>query len=226
MNLVYRVDVSTPQARFAGIEARAQDTERILNRWGGYFRSEARRKIKEGNFEPLAESTRKKLEQTRTAAVTDFGKLRKSYVANLTGYLRGRMRAGNIGAAADLAELQRLAAGGEVHEADRWVKEGGTTKAIARVRAQIEKARRTGRRVGGNKRKISRHKILGRLDGSILWKIEGNTVKDLSRVPWSGVHNLGGTVGHGAVLPPRTFLEVTGKDEAALAYIVIQSLMR
>ncbi len=229
MNLTYHVDVGEPAARFVRMEQRALHPERILNRWGGYLRSESRRAFNEQNFAPLAPSTQKKYEQTRTSAVTAFGQVRKSYAGNLSKYLRGQMRQGVATSGADLAELQRLAAGGAVNKASLAELLESTTgkqrRSIQRLQVALQKSRDTGKRVGGNRRKISRHKLLGRLSGSIYWKVEGLTVKDLSRVPWSGVHNLGGTAGNGAKIEARTFLDITKKDEVAMAYIALQHFM-
>jgi hypothetical protein len=229
VNVAYKVDVRAPVARFELLASQARNPERILKRWGGYRRSESRKAFAAQRFAPLADSTRQKLEQTRTAAVTAHGQVRKSYAGNLTKYLRGRMRAGLASAAGDLEELKRLAAGGAVDKATMAelleTTTGKQRRAVQRLALALDKARSTGKLVGGNRRRISRHKILGRLSGSIYWDVQGRTAKALSRVPWSGVHNLGGTAGHGARIPDRTYLEITQQDEVTMATIALQHLM-
>lgn len=225
MNVAYKVDVSAPCARFGMMAHQAANPTRILQRWGGYLASESRKAFAAQDFAPLAPSTQKKYEQTRTAAVTVHGQVRKSYAGNLTKYLRGQMRAGNVNAETDLAELRRLMAGGAVNKAE-LAPTTGKRRAIERLQRAVEKAQRTGKRVGGDKRKIGRHKLLGRLSGSVYWEVQGRSkVKDLSRVPWSGAQNKGGVVGHGANLPPRTFLDITRRDEYTMALIAIDHLM-
>ena len=39
------------------------------------------------------------------------------------------------------------------------------------------------------------------------------------------LHNLGGTAGHGARIPQRTYLEITAQGETTLALIAINHLM-
>jgi phage gpG-like protein len=39
-------------------------------------------------------------------------------------------------------------------------------------------------------------------------RLEGNTVVVASRTLWAGVHNDGGSAGHGAKIPERKFLEL------------------
>lgn len=54
-------------------------------------------------------------------------------------------------------------------------------------------------------------KLLGRLPTAVSYKLEGTTLVGESRVAWSGVHQAGGTVGHGARLPARPFLWISDK---------------
>lgn len=48
--------------------------------------------------------------------------------------------------------------------------------------------------------------LLGNIANSFQIDITGTSWSMASRIPWAGVHNEGGTVGHGAVIPARLFL--------------------
>jgi phage gpG-like protein len=78
------------------------------------------------------------------------------------------------------------------------------------------KARNRGRRQtkamkliapGKAKRRQSTPKrILGRLPAAVIYTIGDKFIRGVSRVPWSGVHQQGGTVGRGSRIPARPFL--------------------
>lgn len=67
-------------------------------------------------------------------------------------------------------------------------------------------------------------KILGRLSSSIEAEVTSDTLRVYSRVPWSGVHNEGGTAGHGAKIPKRTFLEWTPERVVKIAKIILYTV--
>lgn len=230
--------------RFTVMGARAANPAPILKRWGGYLRKAALARADSGEgWAPLAESTRKRLEQTRTARVTAHAQVRASYGRALQGYLQRQQRAGEPTAAADLAELHRLRAGGRV---DRQVTKRGKLssraqawaggKAIGRLRAQLARAQAQAEQqraagqtrvrvsVGGERRKSASHKLLGRVARQVIFRAGDTSVKVLSKVPWSGVHNDGGTAGHGARIPKRVFLEITSENEKVMREIVLEHL--
>ena len=74
-------------------------------------------------------------------------------------------------------------------------------------------------------RRRRRRKLMGRLPGAISVKVHPDAVTITSKVAWSGIHQDGGTVGHGAQLPARPFLWWSEKflgdaEEAALSYVL------
>lgn len=224
--LTYNVNVAGPLAMVDGIAVSARDSSRILKRWGGYFKSQALKRADAADGWPgLAESTRKKYEQTRKSSVTAAGRVRKSYGGALEGYLRRQERKGDATAGSDLAELRRLRAGGRVSGSA-----GPYGSAVTRLRSKLERAekqRAKGRRatVGGNKRK-GVGKLLGRVARQIQWDVAGNLTKTYARAPWSGIHNDGGTAGHGAVIPARPFLLIDQRDMTTLSLIAVDHMMR
>ncbi len=60
------------------------------------------------------------------------------------------------------------------------------------------------------KRKLARP-ILGRLPSAVSYKASPTGVTGESRVAWSGAHEDGAVVGHGARLPARVFLWLSDK---------------
>jgi phage gpG-like protein len=52
-------------------------------------------------------------------------------------------------------------------------------------------------------------KLLGRLPGAVKYTATATSVAGTSRALWSGVHQDGGVVGHGARLPARPFLWIS-----------------
>ena len=228
--LHFRINAAGPIKTFDQIARRAADTAGLLKRWGGYFRSKAHDRADAAEGWPgLSEETRKKLEQTRTSSITVAGEIRKSYGSKLDAYLTLQERKGTPGAAADLAELRRLRAGGRVERDAKGKKAAawGGSKAIDRLRKRLARAqdqRAKGKRatVGGNRRKSERHKLLGSVARQIVWSVQGNEVKTMSKVPWSGVHNEGGSVGNGASVPRRNFLRIDASDTVELSKIALE----
>lgn len=135
----------------------------------------------------------------------------------------------------DLAELRRLVQGGRV---DRQRTKSGKlssraaawqgSKAVQRLRGQLARAQaaqETGKGAPtGGKRKSDAHKPLGLVARQLQYKADGARVSLFSKVPWSAIHNEGGTAGHGARIPARLFLDITQEDELVLAEIVEQHL--
>lgn len=220
MNVYYRVNVSAPQARLKAMAAAASKPDRILRRWSGYLRSEAKHAADTQEGWPgLAESTLKHRQQTRTSKVTAVGNLRASTAKNMASRLRKKARQGLPTAAGDLAEVLRLRAGGAANLQHQG------SKAVMSLEKALARAKHTGKRVGGDKRKGDRGVLLGRLPRMNKASITSTTVRVESMVPWSNVHNQGGTAGKGAKEPARTWLEINDADLVVLRSIVTDTLL-
>lgn len=221
MIATFKVNVSAPVERFEKMAQAAQNPMRILRRWSGYFRASAKRAADEQTGWPgWSEATRRKYEHTRTAKITAAGGVRAAAGARLEQQLRRRARQGSITAQSDLSELQRLRAG-LMPDRSKVV----SSRALEALRKGVERAAKTGKRVGGDRRAIARKKLLGRLPRMQRPEISGSTVKMVNMVPWSGVHNEGGTAGHGAREPARTWLDIDEQDRVVLVEIVRDSLL-
>lgn len=214
-----------------GLENRAQNPDGIFRRWLGYFRHKARQRFDQLAGPPLAESTRKRYEQTRTASVTAAGNVRKSYAQNAEQALRRKHRDKATGqltpkGQALIAELRRLAAGGDP---GRSTIDESEKNSVNTLRRKLQKARDKAKtRRNSEKReprKIDKHKLLGRLVGAL------ETSKTLlaavlrNRVPWSGVHNEGGPVGNRAQEPQRKTVEIDQDDANELAKIAVEQIL-
>ena len=212
-----RVKLSLPDDLLAQLTAAPKVVPAIMKRWGKYMRATARDRIRGGEgMAPLAASTQKKYELTRTSKVTTKGKIRVSYAKQLASYFKGAKKQ------ADLDELNALRAG---KSATTAAVTGASSKAITRLRKQLARYQTTGKRVGGNRRKIQKHKLLGKLAQAFTFDLfDGRKVVISNYVPWSGVHNLGGSVGNGATLPARKFLYFSPGNESRLAEIAAEEL--
>ena len=249
LNVSFRAGgaLETVQAIFR----RAEDVRPVLRRWGGWLRKDAKEHFEQQpGWEPLAESTRERLEHTRMGAVTTQGKLRASYVRKSESAFLAQLKGGKVNSGVKLAELRRLARGGSTS----FSLQDGTrrySKGLERARVLLAKAEEQKRlaarqreedrldgeqRVGGyqkvdvggkaaNKRAIESHQLLGKLRTAIRAKAEETRVVVENAIPWSRIHNEGGTAGRGARIPARVFLEITQRAAAELAQIAIEHFM-
>lgn len=106
-----------------------------------------------------------------------------------------------------LKEFERLAAGGSAEFS--LTGDARTDKSIRGLMQRTERAELK-----------AASRPLGRIASSIKSKLTKYDVTIESSIPWAGVHNKGGTAGHGAKIPARTFLELDDEDLTMLAKIV------
>lgn len=87
---------------------------------------------------------------------------------------------------------------------------------------------RGSRRYLGKTRRKSTRRPLGRLVTQVTYMASNAGVFATSRVPWSGVHQEGGRVGRGAVIPARPFLwlsdRIVERASEVLARIVAYAM--
>lgn len=216
-DLDLKVKLTLPKELLARLAAAPQAVPRIQKAWGKYMRAAARDRIRSGEgMAPLAASTVHKYNVTRTAKVTARGNVRTSYAKALGAQLKSKWAVNDLD---ELMQLQR----GKSPSAPAVL--GGTSKAVTNLRKQLTKYKATGKRVGGNRRKIQGHKLLGKLAQAFTFNITGSAVVITNHIPWSGVHNLGGKVGNGATLPARPFLFFSSANEQRLAEIAGEELL-
>ena len=85
----------------------------------------------------------------------------------------------------------------------RWKPLAASTQRQRRARPNKQGHRRT------RKQKPRRFRVLGRLPSAFKIEVTKKSIRGVSRVPWSGVHQLGGRAGKGARIPSRPFLWVS-----------------
>jgi phage gpG-like protein len=71
----------------------------------------------------------------------------------------------------------------------------------------------------------SQGKVLGKIAQSIRSKVSKGAVTVYSAIPWAGIHNEGGTAGHGAQIKPRPFLFLESQDIDVLQEILINMML-
>ena len=229
------LDTSGLRRKMGNLIRAARNTPKILRLLGNEVRVDSKERFaQEGpGWPPLAKSTIERLQQTRTSAVTAQGKVRASYARAAEKGLLARAKRG-LGTYTSVDELRRLAQGGglgftlerqgqlnlrtEEREGQmHQVVEGRQgSRAISRLRKALEQheGKNTFERREG-KRAIETHRLLGKLAGANKMDIQGssatihNVAKNKSGQKFSGIHNDGGTAGHGAQIPERKFLELS-----------------
>lgn len=181
----------------------------ILSRFARYKRSEIKGRFKSQEFAPLAQSTIEHREHEHTGKFTKFGKLRAKFVERRAAQFRGKLL--RTLRANDGKWLTTFTAKFE-KQTERL------NKQLAKQQAKPASERKIGETVAERDAKKNRP-ILGKLSSSIEAVIDRDSVVIRSKVPWAGVHNDGGTAGHGARIPERKFLELTGEDTKELQRI-------
>lgn len=96
---------------------------------------------------------------------------------------------------AQLAELDRLAAGGDKNQRG--------------MKGLYARAGRREQRAAAKIAAVESGALLGQIANSFAIDFDKTQWQMASRIPWAGVQNSGGPVGNGAELPARTFLEWT-----------------
>lgn len=94
-----------------------------------------------------------------------------------------------------LEEIKRIGAGG--------------LKDQKGFRKLYERASRREDRAAKKIDRLERGALLGQVANSFSINFDKTSWEMFSRIPWAGVHNEGGTAGHGAKIPARVFLEWT-----------------
>ena len=181
----------------------------ILSRFARYKRGEIKDRFKSQSFAPLAPSTVEHREHEHVGKFTKFGKLRAKFVQRRQQQYTGKL----------LRTLKKGDGKGLSAFTARHAKQSERLdKQLAKQQAKPAGERRIGVSVAERDAKTNRP-ILGKLAGSIEAVIQKDTLEMRSRVPWAGVHNDGGTAGHGAHIPQRKFLELTSDDLTQLQAI-------
>jgi len=200
----------------ADIAARAKDARPVLKQWGAYLKAGAKQAFID-KAPPLAPSTLAKQATTGTSAVTQQAKVRASYARSLDTALR---RKGSTEARED---LRRLLSGD--------LSKGGGNRAVDRLRRRLltaKKAKAAGMRLATGKTQLEKSKGVrgGKMGGAFRALIQRLGVIVENTAKFSRVHDEGGRVGNGAVLPAWGFMFISAKARAEMAEIALNWLLR
>ena len=199
----------------AKLQEAARNTDELMQRMGSYVRAVAVEKIDSGEgLAPWAESTRKKYEQTGTSKITASGRVRASVAKKLDQTFRKK---GNDQAR---QELRAVLSGSSVKPKN---------KTVAALQRKLDRAKQqlaAGKTVNIGAKKAEKHKLLGSLGRAFSVKASSSQASVTNNVPFSGVLQEGGTVGNGARLPERRFLEVSSEVRRRLASITLDHFLR
>lgn len=207
--------------------ARVSDIKEPLRETGGEIRTESKETFGQHTsragkpWEPPSTSTEKRLGQTTAGPVTVRGQVRQKYIAQVTNYLRRQQKTGKYNALVG-QEFYRLTHGGSVDDAIHESVRGS----FARLRRELRKSAEQ-RRAG--KREVGKHRLLGRIYSMVRLKVsqtglrvgilDAASGRGQKRTDWNVVtalHNEGGSAGHRAKIPPRTFIELLAEDVVRL----------
>ena len=199
----------------AKLQEAARNTDELMQRMGGYVRAVAVEKIDSGEgLAPWAESTRKKYESTGTSKITASGRVRASVAKKLDQTFR---RKGNDQAR---QELRAVLSGSSIKPKNKTV--ASLQRKLDRAKQQLAK----GKAVNIGAKKAEKHKLLGSRGRAFSVKASSSQASVTNNVPFSGVLLEGGTVGNGARLPERRYLEVSSEVRRRLADITLEHFLR
>lgn len=202
----------------AKLQEAARNTDELMMRMGSYVRAVAVEKIDSGEgLAPWSEATRKKYENTGTGKITASGRVRASVAKKLDQTFR---RADDFRADEARRELRAVLGGSSVKPKNKTV--ASLQRKLERAKQQLAK----GGSINIGKRKAEKHKLLGSLGRAFSVKASSSQATITNNVPFSGVLLEGGTVGNGARLPERRYLEVSSEVRRRLANITLDHFLR
>jgi phage gp36-like protein len=221
------------------LASNAHDLSPALARIGGYLKQNALRKYKEQGFAPLAASTLEKraakglntLERKlgydlKKAKARAWDARRASGAAPRGAIARtlAKLTMGDMLGAQAVADTRGVQNRTKVLEEFRRRHRGGAPSSLLLSAAQTKSLNdRETRAVAKQLNKP----ILGGLSRTLGFKVANGsvTLKSMTYEHFSGVHNEGGAVGHGASVPARTTIKIDETDVAVFRAILADELM-
>lgn len=220
-----KIDASGVSRKMILLVDATKDINAPLRQFGKYLRNKSKQKFaNEGpGWEPLADSTKERLEHTRTGRITAQGKIRASVVPKIQRYLKTSVK--------DLVKQElkvkhRFNSNLELALL-RKEKQERQLKTLEKLESDIEKmkAKPLDKRRRG-KKAIEKHKLLGRLASTLTAEVKNSVLVVRSKAGEIGkIHNEGGVAGHGAKIPARTFLELDDDDVKVLKALLEHHLL-
>jgi phage gpG-like protein len=218
MKLTLTMNTTAGRRRLDLAGASMSNVQRALSHFNRYMRGRIKDRFEaEGpGWAPLAKSTDKRLAHTFVSRVTAHGKVRQT--TRLKSLIARNVATGVMH---ELARATRSTGGGALGEAVRRHL-GGKVRFAAELRATARDLTRSALgRLKLKKRALLKHKMLGKLANAFRSKLSKTELVITNLVPWAGVHNEGGVVGHGAHVPERKFAYFEDEDAEVLAMLVL-----
>lgn len=222
MKLTLKINARRAERKLEILVENLRDLDPVLSEFGKYLRAEAKKRFDQQGpgWRGLAETTKQRLSKKLLSRVTKGGGRVKR-----TDRLRRIERALPETVRKELFSATRKTGGGRLQAA---VRAAGLKRANERELLNI--AKEIDRFTAGKRRRktrsaLSRHRLLGRLPTSITAKLSRSMLQVYSRVPWAGVHNVGGPAGKGSEIPARTFLTLKDEDMDVLEQMLMDRAM-
>ncbi len=138
---------------------------------------------------------------------------------------REKARKSKHGKALMAARLMALTAG-ESYGTYKYKDRRGNDKTGKYVKdASIERRRLAAQGKRRYQAQQGADRVLGNLDESLGMHVDGRKVKVYSKARIGGIHNIGGTAGHGAKIPARPFMYIPEGAGSLFAQIVREELV-
>ena len=231
MRLTLSVDTTAGRRRLELVVRALTDLQPPLRAFGGYLRAKFKSRFDaEGpGWPPLAQSTGHELIHRYTGRVTAAGHLREtSRLKRLRAQLQQDVRRERLDARVLTAfELSTRSTGGAALGAAIRLHVGAQRYAgeLRNIAKALDRAHQ-GKRARQSRAITRHHRLLGKLRSTIKARLEGSGIRVGSFVPWAGVHNEGGAVGHGAFVPARTYAELENEDVDVFAKLLLERGVR
>lgn len=205
MHLVVELRVDGAVNRFNALAQSYRSLDPALRSFGGYLLKKFRGPHQ---FTALAESTLKERESRQEAADEAVKKVKQAQMRRklVRELKRAQSKMGAVAAHNRYMVLK---------EFDRIVNGGSAAAALIDAKAAASLTKRI-ERAGGK----GSSKILGRVTNANKAEVKNGVLRAGSTISWAQVHNEGGTAGHGAEIPQRTWIEVTSDDVQVLANLL------
>lgn len=208
MRLALRINTRNGSRRLELMVESLRDLDPILSDFGKYLRERSKQRFAQQGpgWKPSAESTKQRLGKKLLGRITKGGGRVK-----VTGRIQRFERSLPEEVKYELAMASRKTGGSKLAAA---VRKAALMKPHERellnIASEIDRSATRKRRSSRNA--LKKHRLLGRLPTSLAVKISRGVLQVYSKVPWSGVHNVGGTAGKGSKIPARTFLRLEPED--------------
>ena len=237
MQINFKVNLDGWQRSFTLLATQAKQLNKPLREFDHYLRGRVDERFAAGGpgWEPLKKATQdewisraraivgRKLRYEIKKAYRRFeGKFGRSAIQIGTESQRASMLRTISRRAITSQEFQKFHLGIDKITSEAFMNHEGTPFSLKQAEKQVASIKE---RVARAEDKAKSRPILGRIRKAFESKIDSGMLKIVNKVGFSGVHNDGGTAGHGAKIPERRFLFLEPQDIDHLAEILQQHML-